>query len=280
MIKKGGTMRTGLLTTIAVLTALISSPALSAILYDVNFSEPLNTDGQAITIDSSINTPSSQLSGSTNMSVGYAGLAGNWAIFNQSSCSPYDQVMFDLPPGLTEVYFEADVYPQSLSLSDNSFSIYTDSSNYGARTTSFHGLGNLNVFNYGSADLGSFSNDQLYHLKIHADATFDLFTVEVDGAELYTSTLGSSDITSFRLSMAPWIGVAVDCVSPVAAVSNILVYETPDDLLPAPPVPESTTGEVQAGSFSIPILILFIIFGITMFLSKSRSRFLKIRVQF
>lgn len=266
-------MKASLLTTAAIATTLISSPALSAILFDVDFSEPLHTDGQPITIDSSINTPSSQTFGSTDMIVGYAGLAGNWAIFNQSGCTPYDQVGFDLPPGLTEVYFEADIYPQNLSPSDNTFSIFTDSTGYGARSTSFHGLGSLQVFNWGSTNLGSFSNDQLYHLKIHASATYDSFTVEFNGAELYTSTLGSTDITSFRLSMSPWTGGATNCTSPVAAVSNILIYEAPADLLPTPtpepaPTPAPEPEETQIGSFSIMLLFLFAFLGISKFVFR------------
>jgi len=255
-------MKTSLLTTIAVITAFIASPAFSEILFDIDFSEPLHTNGQPITIDSSINTPSSQFFGSTEMIVGYAGLADNWAIFNQSDCSQYDQVWLTLPYGLNEVYFEADIYPQNLNLSDNNFAIFTDSSDYASRTISFHGLGNLNVNNSGSIVIGNFSDDKLYHLKLHASATYDIFTVEVNGAELYSSTLGSSDITAFRLSMGPWTAAATDCTSPVAAVSNIVVYEIPEDLLSA---------ESQSGSSSITLLYLFVFLEIFRFVSKNRS---------
>jgi hypothetical protein len=132
-------MKASLLTATALVTALIASPVFSKILFDIDFADPLHSDGQSITIDSSINTPSIQTFGSTEMIAGYAGLEGNWAIFNQPDCFPLDQIILELPPGLKEVHFEADVYPRNLGSSDNVFSIMTDSSGYSARSTSFHG---------------------------------------------------------------------------------------------------------------------------------------------
>jgi len=259
-------MKTNLFTVVALIMLLNSSPAFSKILFDIDFSSPLHTDGQPITIDDSINTPSNQNFGSTEMIVEYDGLDGNWSIFNQNDCWPYDQISLELPDGLTEVYFEADVYTQNLVASENSFNIHTDSKGYGARSLDFHGAAGLYVFNFGTTDLTNFNDGQLYHLKIHADATYDIFTVEVNGSELYSSTLGSNDITSFRLTIGPWTGIGTECSRAIAAVSNILIYETAEDLLSEPELEpeielENEITNTKGGSLSITLLFLLAFMG-------------------
>lgn len=227
---------------LAAISILFTSSAFSAVLYDINFAEPLNTNGSAITIDSSINTPSEQTSGTTEMIVGYAGISGNWAVFKQSDCATYDQVKLVLPTGQKQIYLEADIFSTNLSSSDNAFSLYIDSTGYGARNLYFHGNGSIRVFNSGGNPLGSFNDNQQYHVKIFADAINDKFIIDIDNAEVYSSTLGSSDITSFRLSISPWTASATNCTNAAAAISNIKVYESPTDLLPPPAPPKPKAG--------------------------------------
>lgn len=256
-----------------------SQPA-PGILYDVDFATPLHTVGAPVTIDSSFRTPSDQTFGSTEVVSGYAGLPGNWAVFNQSVCGVYDQLQFDMPDGLKSAYFEAEIYTENLNPSHNNFSVSTDSIGYGARSFSLLGLGYMNVFNFGELSLGSYNDQQPLHLKIHADAHYDIFTVEINGSELYASTLGSNDISSFRLTMNASAGKGQECSQAKAAVSNIRIYESPEAVLyrsdaqpdadPADQKPDSgtesqtnaddTLQEVAGGSLSVMLLsLLFLI---------------------
>lgn len=224
------------------------------ILYTVDFSAPLHINGQAITIDNSIYTPSLQTIGSTEVVSAYNGLDGDWGIFQQSSCSSYDQVRFDFPADQKEIYLELDLYTQGLKNSDNNFSIYVDSSGYGARNLSFHGSAGMRIFNFGSAGLGSYNDQSLYHIKAHANADADTFIITIDDAEVYSSTLGSTEITSIRLSLSPWTAQPSNCVTAVAAVSNIVIYEDLEDILPEPIAAPPKAGQTELSILSLLLL--------------------------
>ncbi|MES2820245.1 MAG: hypothetical protein V4812_14805 [Pseudomonadota bacterium] len=213
------------------------SMAEAAVLFDVDFASPLNTSGQPITIDASNKTPTAIHFGSPVMQSNYAGLPGNWAIFNTPSCGPYEQIRFNLPANTKKAYLSYDIYSESLNNSDNNFSVHIDSTDYGARSLDFHGsLNQMYVFNFGSSFLGSFVDLQKYHIDIVADAAANSLTVSVDGVQKHARAFGSTDIKSIRMNLSPWTGAASICNRTNVAISNIKIYENPEDLTQTPVV--------------------------------------------
>lgn len=218
-----------------------SSLAHSAVLYDVKFPSPPHVDGQPILIDGTPQTPSRQRMGSVQMISNYAGQPGNWGVFNQPSCgAAYDQIEFVLPAEQQRVYLSYDLITSGLNNSDSLFSVHLDSKDYGARSLSFHGGGNdISLFNVGgkSSKFGYFTDQQLYQVTIHGDAAKNLLTITINGAQVHSSTLGSTTLTGVRMTISPWTGAADQCAQTAAAVSNIKIYEDPADLQGPPPEP-------------------------------------------
>lgn len=217
-----------------------SSLAHSAVLYDVSFPSPPNTDGQPIVIDGTPYTPSRQNMGSVQMVSNYAGQPGNWGVFNAPTCSPYDQIEFRLPAGQQQVYLSYDVFPSRLNNSNSIFSVHLDSQDYGARSLSFHGVINdMSLFNVGGkmSRFGYFTDYQVYRVTIYGDAAQNRLTIAINGSQVHDGTLGSNTLTNIRMNMGPAYGNSTDCSQASVAVSNIKVYEDPADLQEPPPEP-------------------------------------------
>ena len=216
-------------TTIALI-ALASQVAKADILYDLaskNNSVPVET---TLVVDSSIYTPSSINSGELKVNPDFNNFVGNWVIFNTPTCGVPDQIQFDLPLAQKEIYISTNIYVEGQSGSSNTFSVRIDSTGYGARSFSFHGLGNLLLFNFGSKNLGSYSNSSTYKLDLYANTLTDVLTIKIDGEEIHSGTFGSSDITSIRLSQSPWTGTPTNCGSSTVAINDFKIYEQPEDI--------------------------------------------------
>lgn len=213
-----------------IVLALLFPLSLRAdLLYDLSFPESLFQEGGILYVDGSIQTPSSINMGTQEVRHNYAGLEGSWAIFNTPVCGQYDQIHFDLG-SRNEIYLEASVHTSQLNGSDNNFGIHLDSTGYSARSLGFHGLGSIRLFNYGSNNLVSFADNTTYHIQMYANASADLLTINIDGVEQYSGPLGSTDITKVRMSLSPWTGNAQNCAGSDVALSDIKIYESPDDL--------------------------------------------------
>ncbi|QDQ25085.1 hypothetical protein FNU76_01240 [Chitinimonas arctica] len=224
-------------------TALVSVATLAQaqLLFDVKFSSPPNTHGQPIVVDGSARTPSRITMGAPDMLSNFAGLPGNWGVFNTPQCNLYDQIQFNLPAGIKSLYIDYDIYTQQLNNSENAFSLYLDSSDYGARSMTFHGkLNTISLFNKGGrySNFGSFSDLRKYAVSIYASTTADILKINIDGSTVHDGPLGSSDLNGIRMSLSPATGAATVCNKSNIAVSNIKVYETPADLETLPPVKE------------------------------------------
>jgi hypothetical protein len=238
-----------------ILTALLFASSISqaAVLYDIDFSAPLNSAGQPITIDSSINTPSGVTFGSIEMQEAFAGADANWAVFN-TSCDSSEQLFLDLPANSQSIYLSLSIYAKDLVDSDNSFRIHVDSEAYGARSISMHaGLDLWRFFNEGfSTSLGEINDDTVYQLSIHADSNSNTYSATLNGSEVLSTSFGSdSYITKIRIGLSQWTGTPSNCANSNIGITNIKVYESPEDLLP--PVVE----EVETGSNS-PLLLSFL----------------------
>ena len=151
-------------------------------------------------------------------------------IFNTPTCGVRDQIQFDLPLAQEEIYLSTNVYVEGQSGSSNAFSVHIDSTDYGARSVSFHGRGNLSLFNFGSNNLGNYSNNRTYKLVLYANALTDVLTVNIDGEEIHSGTFGSSDITSIRLTQSPWTGAPNNCGDSTVAINNFMIFENPEDI--------------------------------------------------
>lgn len=214
----------------------LASLADAALLFDVDFASPPNTPGQQIAIDASGHTPSAIIFGSPIMQPNYAGLPGNWAVFNTPSCSTYEQIKFNLPTGTKKTYLSYDIYTELLNNSDNIFSVHIASTGSGRSFDLHGGTNKIYVFNSGSSALGSFVDLQKYHIEIGADATANSLSVSVDGVQKYAGAFGGSDITNLSMNLAPWTGAPTNCAKSNIAIGNIKIYESPEDLVQTPVV--------------------------------------------
>jgi hypothetical protein len=212
-------------------TALAFQTATAEILYDLapdSSSLPAET---TLIADSSLYTPSSINFGELEVSPNFNDLAGNWVVFNTPACGTSDQIQFDLPLAQEEIYVSTNVNVEGQSGSSNAFSISIDSTAYGARSFSFHGLGNLSLFNFGSKNLGSYSNNRTYKVDLYANTLNNILTIKIDGEEVHSGTFGSSDITSIRLTQSPWTGAPSNCGNSTIAINDLKIYEQPEDLI-------------------------------------------------
>ncbi len=219
-----------------LLTSMLTvAPVTQAeILYDISLPSENYAEGQVLLATSGNDTPSRIIFGSQEVRHNYAGLNGNSVLFNTPTCSQYDQIGFDLPDNQSEVYFEADIYTENMSGSDNAFSIFADGGT--SRSISFHGLGMFRLFHSGvaSTSMFNYSDNTEYNIKVYANGITDSFTITVNGVEEYSGILGADALTGFRLSLAPWTGAASVCGNSNIAVRNIRIYESPEDLLEDP----------------------------------------------
>jgi len=220
-----------ILRTIAIaFTALLSQVTTAEILYHLAPSSNSIPAEKTLIADDSIFTPSSINFGELTVNPNFNNLSGNWVIFNTPTCGVRDQIEFDLPLGQEEVYVSTNVNVEGQSGSSNAFSIHIDSTGYGARSFSFHGRGFLSLFNFGSNNLGSYSNNRTYKVDIYANASTDLLTINVDGEEIHSGTFGSSDITSIRLTQSPWTGAPSNCGNSTIAINDFKIFEKTEDL--------------------------------------------------
>ncbi|MEN0107062.1 MAG: hypothetical protein AAGC84_11635 [Pseudomonas sp.] len=222
----------------ALALALASQLAHAQVFFDTRFASPPNIAGQPIVIDGTAATPSRVNMGSIDMNVGFAGQAGNWAIFNAPSCG-YDQIEFMLPAGLTHATVEWDMLASKLTNSQSAFSVHLDSSDYGARSITMHGgSNNIGLSNKGGAYASLALEDQRkYHVSARIDVATDMLEIDINNTKYYKGSFGSSNLSGVRFNLSPWIGGATACNDATAALSNVRIYENPIDLETPPPVP-------------------------------------------
>ena len=220
---------------VAVISVIsMSSISNADVLYDVNFSSNIFSNGQVVFADGEINTPSAISSGTQQVIYDFAGLPGNWAVFNTPACglSNADEMRFDFGGSREEIFFEADIYPENLGGSDNLFSIRIDSSTYIGLALNFHTLSNeIYLFNKAHFNVGNFQNDHTYNVKIYANGLSNFISISVNDVDHYSGPLGSSDLTAIRLSLHNWTGRATNCSITNIAASNIKIYENEGDLV-------------------------------------------------
>nr|WP_298145724.1 hypothetical protein [uncultured Pseudomonas sp.] len=226
----------------------LASLANATLLYDVPFASPPNISGEKVAIDASSQTPSAIVFGEPVMQSNFAGLPGNWAVFNTPTCGAYEQIRFDLPGDTKKITLSYDIDTQYLNNSDNNFAVLIDSTGYSGRSINLHGGNNrMYLFNSGSFFFDTFVDQRTYRMDIVADVLDNSLTISVDGFQKYSGPLGSTDLKSIRMSLSPWTGAASICDRSNVAVSNIKV-ETPDAPVEPPiepPVVDTVTADIS-----------------------------------
>lgn len=222
----------------ALALVLSSQFAHAAVFFDTRFASPPNIIGQPIVVDGTSATPSRVNMGSVEVAAGFAGQAGNWAIFNGPTCA-YDQIEFILPAGLGHATVEWDMIPSQINGSQSSFSVLLDSTDYSARSVSMHSMGSLRFFSKNNASASIALQDQRkYHVVARIDVPSDLLEIYVNDQAYYKGSFGSSNLSAVRFNLSPSIGGATNCTGATAALSNVKIYENSIDLQTPPVQPK------------------------------------------
>lgn len=143
----------------------------------------------------------------------------------------YDQIELAIHTAGPRYDIQYDVLVHDLLNSQYAFSIFLDTPE--VRTVSFHGgLNSIEVFQaspYTIANLADFADDQVYHFDISVDLEANLWSVAIDGTQMFANPINASSLQSIRFSMAPriWFG-AIDAPGTYAALDNVLVSVVPE----------------------------------------------------
>lgn len=160
----------------------------------------------------------------------------------QSSVGPFaDALIFHAVTGFDQIELpiqvtgpsydiQYDVLVHGMLNSQYAFSTFLDT--YYATDVGFHGGRNsIEVFQsspYTLDDLAGFSNDQVYHFDISVDLEANLWSLAVDGTQVFANPVNASSLEDIRFSMAPWIAGAVDAPDVYAALDNVVVSVVPE----------------------------------------------------
>ncbi|HEY5296628.1 MAG TPA: PEP-CTERM sorting domain-containing protein [Verrucomicrobiae bacterium] len=142
----------------------------------------------------------------------------------------YDQI--ELPIGVTGPSYDIqfDVLVHNLLNSQYAFSMYLDTAF--ATSVDFHGGQNsIDVFQsspYTTENLADFENDQSYHFDISVNLQANLWSVAIDGTQLFSNPVNASSLDDIRFSMAPWYFGAADAPTVYAGLDNVLVSVVPE----------------------------------------------------
>jgi len=142
----------------------------------------------------------------------------------------YDQIELPIGTGGPSYDIQYDVLVHGLLNSQYAFSTFLDTAY--ATDVSFHGGQNsVEVFQsspYTLENLADFSNDQVYHFDISVDLQANLWSVAIDGTQIFANPINASSLEDIRFSMAPWTAGAIDAPGTYAALDNVVVSVVPE----------------------------------------------------
>jgi|ERR1039458_6030055 hypothetical protein len=159
----------------------------------------------------------------------------------QSSVGPFaDALVFhsvigddtiELPIGIAGSYYDIqyDVLAHDLLNSQYVFTMFLGMT---PTSVSLHGGQNsIEVFQsspYTLDNLADFSNDQVYHFDISVDLNANLWSVTIDGTQMFSNPINASSLEDIYFSMVPWITGAIDAPGTYAALDNVVVSVVPE----------------------------------------------------
>ncbi len=76
--------------------------------------------------------------------------------------------------------------------------------------------------------LAGFSNDHVYHVEVAVDVTADVWTLTIDGTQVFSNPYHASELQDVRFSMAPWYFGSADEPQAYAAIDNVVVRAVPE----------------------------------------------------
>ena len=145
----------------------------------------------------------------------------------------FDQIALPISVAGSQYNIQFDVLTHQLLDSQYAFSVILDTTDVGVRNTSFHGgLDAIDVYQpspYTDAPVGGFLDDQVYHVSMLVDFQANLWSLAVDGTQLYSNHVNASGLTGLRFSMNPWTGLnPTDAPGTYAAIDNVVVTVVPE----------------------------------------------------
>ncbi len=217
-----------------------SAQAASFTLYDIDFSSPPHVVGSNVTVGSGSDTPSYIRFGTPTVESSFGALIDQPLVFNPEN-DTYEQIQLVLGGGYDNYHVSFDLYAANLSGSNYAFTLNFDTPS--VQNFGFHGLGNMRTFSpkpsgppSDSFNLGSFSNNTLYHVSIDIDLTDALWTIGIEGGPSMTHPFYSwgGDVDSLRFGLSRWKGNTPHDPTVAVGLDNLLVTT-------GSPVPEPST---------------------------------------
>jgi hypothetical protein len=140
----------------------------------------------------------------------------------------YDQIELPIEISSPQYEIQFDVLTHNLLNSQYSFSVLLDTPE--VRDVSFNGgLNSISVFQpFRESNVGSFLNDQVYHLDISVDLLANLWTVSIDGTQVSSNPINANELDSIRFSMSPWTVGASNAPGTYAALDNVVIDAVPE----------------------------------------------------
>jgi hypothetical protein len=138
----------------------------------------------------------------------------------------YEQIRLPISVAGSRYEFECDLLVHNLRNSDYVFAVLMDTPN--VRTVSFDGrLNRIEAFP-SFTNLGSFSNDQVYHLTMILDLGANFWSIALDGIERYRSQADASGLQAIRINMGAPGQTPPDAPGVYAAIDNVRVSVVPE----------------------------------------------------
>ena len=218
-----------------IVTILFPCKVNATIYYDIDFSSPLHTIGQAPTTGSSIYTPSEIVSGQPVVSQSLGALQDQPLVFNTLGNSPffyYDQIQLNMNRGTGFYYTSFDILTQSLMGSRNHFVVLFDTPC--VHNITFQNDGTINLF--GKKQINYLEN-QLMHFEVLMNVAQKQASIILNGNEVFDGALWESSacpvkyLRAIRFSLGLVSGIDSSDSQTYVGIDNI---HATDYVIPEP----------------------------------------------
>lgn len=207
---------------IFVIIAFSSILKADEIFYDITFSSPEHTVGQAPVVGTSITTPTAIVFGEPLVSESLGALQDQPLVFNTLGNRPsfyYDQIKLDMDYGTGFYYTSFDVVTQNLIGSSNQFTVLFDTP--GVQNITFLSSGFCDLF--GRAGV-PYQDGQLLHFEVFMNIAQKHTTVYVNGTKRYNGVFSPGGyLRAIRFSFGLRSSGATPDHSSYAGLDNIYV---------------------------------------------------------
>ncbi len=144
--------------------------------------------------------------------------------------SGYDQIELPVNVAGSGYDIQYDVMSHNLLNSLYAFTILLDTPL--VHTVSLDGHQNtISVFQpspYTDENLGFFSDDQVYHFDISVNLQSDIWSLSLDGTQIFSNPYDATGLEDIRFSMDPAIFGVGDAPGTFAALDNVVINVTPE----------------------------------------------------